>query len=108
MCCTTRKITLVLLPHLTRNLISPSDCLRSRQPAFRFTHGLGTHFISEVRGFVGIRVNVLRVVYPDEVVKRCKCRQNEGLTTHIILRKTKEDSKTPLEDIEDPLNDIVS
>jgi hypothetical protein len=102
---------LVLFPHLTGDLISPlvgSGRLSWCHRASQFTHIPGTHFNLEVNGFVGIHVNVLRVVYPDEVVKRCECRWNEGLNTHLILRNKFEDSKTPLEDTEDLLDDIVS
>jgi hypothetical protein len=109
--CTTRKITLVLFPHLTRDPISPLvglDCLSWRQLVSQFTHGPGTHFKLEEGRFVGIRVNVLWVKYPDEVVKRCKRRWNEGLNTHVVLWWNLEDSKTPLEDTKGLLDSIAS
>jgi hypothetical protein len=57
--------------------------------------------------FINIRFNITRVVYPDKVMKRCKCRRDEGLNTHVILRRELEYSKTLLEDPKDPLNDIA-
>jgi hypothetical protein len=61
----------------------------------------------KVRRFIDIHFNIIRVVYPNEVMKRCKCRRDKGLNTHVILRRELEYSKTFLEDPEDPLNNIA-
>jgi hypothetical protein len=55
-----------------------------------------------------IPLNLVRVVLPNEVVKCCKRRWNEGLNIDVILWRKLEDSKTPLEDPKDPLDDIAS
>ena len=62
-------------------------------------------FISQ---FVIIHLNLLGIVLQDEIVERCKCRQNLGLNTHAILQWDVEDSKVSLEDPKDPLNNIAS
>ena len=62
-------------------------------------------FISQ---FIIINLNLLRIVLPDEIVERCKCRRNLGLNTHAVLRWNAEDSKASLEDPKDPLDDIAS
>ena len=107
----TLKVMLVLLPHVSHNLISPhlgSNSLSWHHWASQFTHIHGMCCDLEIKWFLDICVNILRVVYPDEVVKRCKCRWNEGLKTHVILQRKLEDSKTSLENPKNPLNNIAS
>jgi len=62
----------------------------------------------EVKCFGIIVVNLVRVICPDEVMKCCERSRNEGLDTRIILRWELKDSKAPLEDPKDPLDDIAS
>ena len=62
----------------------------------------------EVKRFGIIVVNLVRVICPDEVMKCCERSRNEGLDTRIILWWELEDSKAPLEDPKDLLDDIVS
>lgn len=61
----------------------------------QFTRGPAVHDL-EVKRLISIRV------------KRCKRRQNEGLTVYAILQRKLEDSKMPLEDTEYPLDGIAS
>jgi hypothetical protein len=53
-------------------------------------------------------MNILRVKMLDEVVKRCKCRKNEGLNPYVILWWILENAKTTLEDPKNPFNNIAS
>src|SRR5712675_1989579 len=103
----TLKVILILFPHLTRHPISPlvgSEHLICYQFSSRL---LIIHL--GVKHFIVICTNLFRVVLPDEVVKCCKRRWNEGLNGHVTLWWWKvEDSKAPLEDPKDPLNDIAS
>jgi hypothetical protein len=55
-----------------------------------------------------IGVKVIRVEFPDEVMKCCKRSWNLGLYIHGVLWCTLEDLKTLLEDSKDPLDDIAS
>src|SRR6266849_4288282 len=112
-CCTTLKIMLVLLPHVTCNLILPLislDPLTRRHRTYcQFTHVLGMRIHLEVRQFIiAIHTNLLRIPFPDEAVKHCKRRWNLGLNIHVILWWKLKDSKTTLEDPKDPLHNITS
>ena len=53
-------------------------------------------------------VNLLGVILPNEVVKRCKCRWNKGLNGHVVLWWIVKDLEALLEDPKDPFNDIAS
>jgi hypothetical protein len=56
-----------------------------------------------------IHLNILRVVLPDEIVKRCKPGWNHGLGTRVVMIWRKiEDMKTPPEDPNGPLDGIAS
>jgi hypothetical protein len=108
--CMTLKVILILGPHLTHDPISPligSERLSwHHRTCCQLPSGLGlTHL--EVNRCTIKRANLLEVVLPDEIVKRCKRRRNEGLNTHFILRWNQKDPKAPLEDPKDPLNDIT-
>jgi hypothetical protein len=84
-CAARLEVTLVLLPHVICDLISPrvgSGRLTWRWWTSQFTHVLRrTHLevkwlIIIVIVVVSIHMNLLRVILLDEVVKRCKCRRN--------------------------------
>ena len=107
-----QEVMLILLPHVSRDLISPlvrSGSLSWVNRASQFTHITVTGIPSELEAkwFIDIHINILRVIYPDEIMKRCKCGWNEGLNTHVILWRSFKYSKTPLEDPKDLLNDIA-
>ena len=109
---------LILFPHLIHNPISPlvsSSCLTWRHSTHsQFTYNIGKRplkvgqFVIIIIVIIVIRLNILRVILSDEVMKCCKCRQNEGLDIHVIHRRMVEHLKTLLDDPKDPLNDILS
>ena len=41
-------------------------------------------------------------------MKRCECRQNEGLNIHVVCWRMVEHSKTLLDNLKDLLDDILS
>jgi hypothetical protein len=83
-CAARLEATLILLPHVICDLIPPhvgSGHLTWCWWTFQFTHVLRrTHlevkWLIVVVVVVGIHMNLLRVILPDEVVKRCKHRRN--------------------------------
>ena len=108
------KIVLILVPHLTCNLILPCigiACLSchhltsSQLPSRLLLSQLEINF--NIVNVI-ILVDLLRVILPDEVVKGCKPRWNKGLNAHVIVCWNAEDSKALLEDAKDLLNDIAS
>ena len=109
----TLKIALILFSHLMCDPILPLIGLECFMPCNWFCcqfPSVPTIIHLEVKGIIVIivRTNVLGVILPDEIVKYCKCRWNEGLDVHVVVRRNLQDTKAPLEDPEHLLNDIAS
>jgi hypothetical protein len=114
---------LVLLPHVTGDLISPLvglGQLLQRHQTPQLTHRIRMRTHLQVKWLVVlvlvvIVIHIIGVVCSDEIVKRCKHRRNLGLNFHAILwwklkdlKLPLKDLKLPLKDPKDPLDDIAS
>ena len=86
----TLKVTLVLLPYLSRDLISPfvglDPLIQHHQTCPQFINILRISSHLGVKQFVVIiYMNLIGVTFLDEVVKRYKCKWNHGLNIYVIL-----------------------